>query len=288
MSASMSPRTNWEMPAANSATDFRIRVRPAALPFNDRFRHNQLARTVTDEIVPRLLLARRDAQTIARDYAQDVELLVALVLHDNFDIDSAEMVALTRPQLDCDAIYLDLLTPAARRLGAMWEDDQTDFVRVTIGVARLQQILTRHSTPFDQRPELSRRAPRILLAPAPGDQHTFGLAMVTSFFQRAGWNGWSGNPASMAELLGRVRGQSFSVVGFSVADGKHLERLTDAIRAVRRASRNRDVGIMVGGPIFIAHPELVAMVGADTSAVDGRGAVQQARRLLSLKPPRSR
>jgi methanogenic corrinoid protein MtbC1 len=43
---------------------------------------------------------------------------------------------------------------------------------------------------------------------------------------------------------------------------------------------------MVGGPVFLAHPELVAMVGADATAADGRQAVQQAQRLLMLIPSR--
>jgi hypothetical protein len=40
--------------------------------------------------------------------------------------------------------------------------------------------------------------------------------------------------------------------------------------------------VLVGGPIFIAHPELVALVGADATAVDGRQAAIQAETMLSL------
>jgi hypothetical protein len=38
---------------------------------------------------------------------------------------------------------------------------------------------------------------------------------------------------------------------------------------------------MVGGPVFIEHPELVAQVGADATAADAWQAVVQAQGLLS-------
>ena len=54
------------------------------------------------------------------------------------------------------------------------------------------------------------------------------------------------------------------------------------IRALRRASRNRAIGVLVGGPLFIDHPELVARVGADATAIDGGQAPIQAQNLLAL------
>ena len=42
---------------------------------------------------------------------------------------------------------------------------------------------------------------------------------------------------------------------------------------------------MVGGPVFIAIPEFVALVGADATAIDGQQAALQAERMLSLDGP---
>ena len=163
----------------------------------------------------------------------------------------------------------------------MWNEDLCDFIQVTVGLLRLQQLMTTLGAPLLQGDGQSRRVPRVLLVPAPGNQHSFGMAMVASFFQRAGWTGWSGAPASVAELLSRVRGEWFTVVGFSISDEKHLDALSRAVRAIRRASRNWDVGIMIGGPVFIVRPELAMMVGADATAVDGRQAVLHAQNLLA-------
>jgi methanogenic corrinoid protein MtbC1 len=68
-------------------------------------------------------------------------------------------------------------------------------------------------------------------------------------------------------------------VGLSVGCEVRVESLSAAIRSVRRASLNRSIGVMVGGPLFNKFPELVGQVGADASARDGRTAVQLAEGL---------
>ena len=162
----------------------------------------------------------------------------------------------------------------------MWKEDLCDFTQVTTGLWRLQQVLRELSSAFHD--EVVGLDPNryALLVPAPGEQHTFGLVMVAEFFRRAGWGVWSGTPESMADLLAMVRGEWFAVVGFSVATGSRLEALAAGIRRVRRASRNRNIGVMVGGPLFVEHPDLVAQVGADATASDGRQAVLNAAELL--------
>ena len=79
-----------------------------------------------------------------------------------------------------------------------------------------------------------------------------------------------------------MRSEWFAVVGLSVAARRALDALAASIRALRRASRNRAIGVLVGGPLFVAHPELVARVGADATAVDGGQAPLQAQNLLAL------
>ena len=84
-----------------------------------------------------------------------------------------------------------------------------------------------------------------------------------------------------------VRGIAFTVIGFSVGSNHTLDRLATLIRKVRRASRNPSIGIMVGGPIFLKDPSLAALIGADTTAADGREAVHRAHGLLDLQTAQS-
>jgi methanogenic corrinoid protein MtbC1 len=179
-----------------------------------------------------------------------------------------------------EEIYLDLLAPTARRLGDLWVADLCDFTEVTIGLGRLQH--TMHELSFDfQRNSLSMsQQRRILLLPAPGEQHTMGLLMVGEFFRRSGWDVWSAPWSSRDDMLNMVQHQWFPVVGLSISCDRHLDELTRGIRRIRKESRNEQVGIMVGGPLVLEHPEVVARVGADATATDARDAAVQAEKLL--------
>jgi methanogenic corrinoid protein MtbC1 len=89
--------------------------------------------------------------------------------------------------------------------------------------------------------------------------------------------------ATAADLGSAVRHESFDVVGISVACGERLEPVAAAIRAARRGTCNQALRIMVGGPVFSAHPEFAALLGADATANDGREAVLRANALMSLQ-----
>jgi methylmalonyl-CoA mutase cobalamin-binding domain/chain len=164
----------------------------------------------------------------------------------------------------------------------MWSEDECDFTAVTIGLWRLQQVLRHYAGAFVEEGEPREYGRRALLVPLPGEQHTFGIAMVAEFFRRAGWDVWSGPFATLEDLVEVVRSEWYAVIGISGSCETRIEMIAAAIRAVRRASRNRAIGVMVGGPLFNDHPERVALVGADATATDGRHAAEQAESLLGL------
>jgi methylmalonyl-CoA mutase cobalamin-binding subunit len=96
-----------------------------------------------------------------------------------------------------------------------------------------------------------------------------GVVMVGEFFRRSGWDVSGGAWESGDDAPGMVAGEWFDVVGLSLGAAIHIDALTRCIAAIREASRNRDIAVMVGGPIFAAQPGLVKQVGADAMASDG-------------------
>jgi methanogenic corrinoid protein MtbC1 len=185
-------------------------------------------------------------------------------------------------KIGLDQIYLDLLEPAARRLGDLWVSDLVDFTQVTIGVGHLQLLLRRLSANSLEEPVHMHRTGRILLMPAAGEQHSFGLVMVAEFFRRAGWDVSCTVGLSMDDGVSLVREQAFSIFGLSLSSETHLEIMAQQIRAMRRSSQNRAIGTLVGGNVFLEHPEFVSMLGADATAEDGRQAVAKAESMLGL------
>ncbi len=183
-----------------------------------------------------------------------------------------------------ETLLLDVLAPAARRLGDLWTQDACTFVDVTIGVGRLHEVL--HA--LDSGGQIS-TAPvasghSILLAPCPGEQHTFGLAMIAGLFRHAGWQVQQERGTSNTVLVQAIRRDWFDVVGLSASCEDRLDALTEAIRTVRRRSRNPAIRVLVGGNLFTCRPELAALVGADATAFDGRQAVRQAQAVVQNLP----
>jgi methanogenic corrinoid protein MtbC1 len=245
-----------------------------------------LTHTLELDIIPRLVLARRTiadrgpaAEPGARPEA--VAELTNLLLAGDPTLAIAQLEALHCQGATMEILYLDLMAPAARRLGQLWESDTVSFAEVTIGLGRLQQAIRTLSHTFADRPAPCSPSRHALLMPAPGEQHTFGLLMVAEFFRRAGWDVFCEPSYPGSAAIGLVRRESFAVIGYSVSRNDALDALAAQIRLVRQASCNRAIVVMVGGKIFADHPELVAHVGADTTAVDGRQAAQRAQHSIS-------
>jgi len=249
-----------------------------------------LARTLDGAVIPRLVLAgrvaraRRDAAPASPD--DRAGELAELVLARDSDAARRFVDELHERGDSFEQLYLEVVAPAARRLGDFWTDDRCHFTDVTLAMSRLHHMLHLLGHVFyaeEPHAELPRRA---LLLPAPGEQHSFGLAMVAEFFRRAGWDVWSGATLDRADLLRLVGRERFDLVGLSTGCDAKLDALPTLVHAVRHRSRNADVGVFVGGPAFISHPELATAVGADATALDGRQAVAQAEELLAMRTGR--
>jgi methanogenic corrinoid protein MtbC1 len=259
-------------------------------PRRRRNRVAVLARTLETDIIPRLLLAYGATTTAAyidsgpsdAPGPDDVSALTSLAMQADMAGALSYLEGLRARGMSLDRIYLDLLSPVARRLGVMWEEDECDFTTVTIGLSCLHQVVREYSPALTSRARRAEPDRRVLLAPAPGEQHSFGILVVEQFFRGAGWDVWSGAGLDRAEVIEAAQRVWFGVAGFSLACEDHLGDLAMLIRDVRRASRNAGVGILVGGPLFVDRPDLVALVGADATAADGRQATLQAETMLAL------
>jgi len=247
----------------------------------------RLAQTIEAEIIPRLLLANSTppSQTCAGyDEATiddaTIDDLAVLTVRGSL-LDASRFVEAIRAQgVALEIIFLRLLAPTARRLGKAWEDDTLSFSDVTIGLGKLQELLRQLCPAFEFRQSSPPTGNRIMLLQAPGEHHTFGLFMIEAFFRRAGWEAVCAASLPFPETLSILSREWVDIVGVSKSSDTLLDGLASDITAIRRASCNKDVTIMVGGPAFLGHPERVILVGADVSAADGQQAVWQANQCV--------
>ena len=253
-----------------------------------------LSATLSEQIIPRLLQAHTHAEGYADDACDyrahagrpissaDVKDLVRMVLLPDDRAARASVEAMRLRGIPVETLFIDLLALAARHLGELWEEDLCNFADVTVGVGRLQQAMRDLSPGLVIRSTSGDQPRRILLLPSPGEQHTFGLVMVGDFFRSAGWD-VAGGPAMSLDIDAVVRREWFDVVGFSLASEVHLPRLAPAIAAVRKASQNPRVGILVGGPMFLRQAGLASEVGADAVAINGSLAPEIADKLVETR-----
>lgn len=274
--------------AAPQTCETELRSYRATVAANDT-RMSQLARTIELEIIPRLMLAHRPARELAPRVTAssadpitqvDVQQFARLVLSDDEDAAFVGIEALRSRDVSVERIFVELLAPTARYLGHLWDEDLCTFTDVTVGLGRLQRVLRELSSALGHGVDHPTNGRRILLLPGPGDQHTFGLVMVAEFFRRAGWDVTGGAWASGADAAGLVSTEWFDVVGFSLGAEVQVPALAETITAVRQVTCNREVAILVGGPLFGLHPEFVGRVGADGMTIDGRQAPELAESLI--------
>lgn len=255
--------------------------------------NSTLAGIVEAEIIPRLLLVNKarvfnapnPGNSLAKREAisaEDVDVFCEIVRSRQIDDIDAFVSSICARGVDTDSVMLHLLAPTARLLGRMWERDETDFATVTISLCRLQQSLRKIAGQHGQSTSPVKRPHRALLASAPGDQHNFGLLIVDEFMHRAGWDVCSMPAASAAEIERRVKREAFEIAGLSLSQEALLSDVESLIANVRRVSLNPNIAVMVGGCVFSERPDLVAKVGADALARDGRDAVVQAGKLVAV------
>ncbi len=248
-------------------------------------RQSRLAEVVAQAIIPRLMLIHNEVLApplpdVPSPTDDEIAQLARLVLGPDIHAAANYMMEVKQRGLSLEVLFVELLEPAARYLGKMWDDDRCDFIDVTLGVARLQELLAIFNETHGL-PALSEKR-RVLLMTTAGEQHRFGIAMVEKFLRAAGWQVRSETGITPESLATLVRSEWFAVAGITLSRESELDVLAGAIKAVREYSCNPSIGIMVGGPAFIEHPEFVARSGADGAAANAPTAVLLAQKLFDI------
>ncbi|MCJ2053287.1 B12-binding domain-containing protein [Methylobacterium sp. J-070] len=244
-----------------------------------------LARVVEAEILPRLMLAHRPAAARRRGRAgrapspQEIARFSALLLAPGpVDLD-AQVDALREGGLPLARLLLDLLAPAARHLGALWEEDACDFLAVTEALGRLQAVSRRLCAEMESE-SVPANGRSVLLMPCPGETHRFGLSIVASFFREAGWDVTTAVPGPGLDPLELLGADWFDVVGLSLSSDVLTPALAGTVSDMRSASRNPDIRVLVGGPYFARNGGEAGIFGADACAADACLAPAAAEALL--------
>ena len=254
-----------------------------------------LTEVIETQIIPRLVQAHRVAQAVVDPTTQGLGIspkqlatVVALSKSSQASETTQFIDELLHQGITTDRIFLELIAPAARQLGLMWEQDLCDFTEVTCGLVRMHEITHRLGFEYQNGPQLGGDVQRIMLASAPGSQHFLGMTIVSDFFRKAGWDVVIEISLSEKELVHAVSNEWFDVIGISCATEAQLKNLPGLIRALKAASGNPEPGVLLGGPIFTVQAHDARSLGADGICVDVKEAVALAASFRAGNSPVAR
>lgn len=237
-----------------------------------------LRRTVEGEVLPRVLAQLR-AQPQQKAARQDSlpRLSAAALQHVMSLLVAPDDGALVKHFTDLlergylpEQLFDELIAPAARRMGTLWETDECNFVEVTLVCARLQRLAGSLGRMADASPSRTFRG-RALVCGLASDQHTLGGIVIGEMLTRDGWLVTLAAPFAGAEPSG-----SYDLVCFSLASADQVAAAKRAILGLQRR-QDRTLRVIVGGNAILRDSDLVPEIGGDGWAEDAEGAVQLAR-----------
>jgi MerR family transcriptional regulator, light-induced transcriptional regulator len=246
-----------------------------------------LAGLIEGQIIPRLLFAHRDGgeQIIEKACVliglEEATALAAMALRVDAHGLMERVDSIITNGAGVEAVLIDLLAPAARQLGIWWEEDECDFVDVTMGLWRLQQVVYDVSARYPGKAPLH-PARKALFTVFPGEQHSFGTSLVEECFRRNGWLTTCLGQADRAELLRLVADHHFDLIGITMSCDRDCAEAAAFIDQLRSNSKNPVLGVMVGGRVLVERPELAPQMGADATADDAVSAVARADAMMRV------
>ena len=246
-----------------------------------------LTRLIESEIIPRMMVVHAIETpapvAVAADVmisAQEVEAFAPLAMQVEADDLIVHVEALLARGVPFESVLVDLLAPTARVLGEYWESDRCDFVDVTMGLWRLQEVVHEISGRLPTARGGENNGRRALFTALPGEQHTLGAVMIDDIFRSEGWQTDRLCDPQTAEVLSCAQESWFDIIGLTVTCECHIGALRSIIVALRKISKNPRVAILVGGRLFTADPDLALQVGADATVPDAKTAPRVASELV--------
>ena len=249
-----------------------------------------LLSVIESQIIPRLLDAHPSVKALDLEQAQGD--LVAASEQDMLDFAQAclatdsqavfnHLDVLRDKGLGTQTVFLDVITPAARYLGDLWEQDKMDFTVVAQGLLRMHHAMRHLGYETQDGPQTAGDVRRIMLASAPGSQHILGLAMVSEFFRADHWQVVVEISTSEQALVHAVAHEWFDVIGLSVGLVEQLPHISALIARLKSASRNPNAFVILGGPALLQAKIDGVELAADAISVNAAEAVKLAGDLLT-------
>ncbi|MDP4064049.1 hypothetical protein IMCC1933_01480 [Rhodobacteraceae bacterium IMCC1933] len=229
----------------------------------------ELSKKLPEDLVASLareVILRVASRTVAvaRPVSQEELLAFSTALASDSPKSAAQIIAAEREAgRPAEDIYVNLLAPAARQLGDMWDSDHITFAQVTVGSGRIFAIMRSMRHMFEA--SAPAEEPAVIFASVPGETHTLGVRMAADFFRTDGWNISLLIGLSHDDLLAEIAQISSRMVGLSFSGEHSLEALSQVIVALHICAPH--LSIVICGQEVEEFRPILELMGVDGIAV---------------------
>jgi len=211
---------------------------------------------------------------LAREY---LEVSLSGSRREAFDL----ILKAARTSMTVRELYLDVIQPSQRELGALWETGQITVAQEHVVTAITQSVI---SQLYSQFPFGSRNGLRALIACAPGELHELGARMVADFLELEGWDVvFLGASTPIPDVIRAVMDHKSHVFGISATLAFNLPAAMQLISGMREKSESHRTKIVVGGRAFGLSQRMPGQLTADGYSPDAEDAVRLFQECLLSK-----
>ena len=214
------------------------------------------------------------------ELSPEAEQYLELVLSSSLTKAESQLVSRLAAGSDLAELYMNILQPALREIGRLWEVGEVDVGQEHFFSAATQIIMSRLLTSLE-----APTSDRVFIGFAiSGELHEIGIRMVADLFQVNGWKAvYLGSNLPTPSVLQAIRNHEADVVGISASMPYHINSVSSLIRVIKGADLPKEVKVLVGGIAFVNEPDLWRTTGADGCAPDAVQAVSLASELVNKK-----
>jgi methanogenic corrinoid protein MtbC1 len=224
------------------------------------------------EAIERLAAKRLVGVTVLQTAYLD-RMMEVVVSHDPEPVET--MIAeFRRARIPTEEVADHYIPAAARRLGVDWLEDRASFAQVTIGVARLQDLL--HAIQSDWTADNSDPVNQsaVLMIVPPGEQHTLGSMVVASILRRKGISVCMRIAPGLNDLAALMANRRFDAAFITVGSTDKVEVCVKLVKTLSQIGGG-GLRIAIGGSIKDVCQELLSETDADMVTNDVSAVVEE-------------
>lgn len=217
------------------------------------------------EVIGRLIQSKMSGAARVLDHL--VDQLVDAVRDLDARAVQATLGDLRRARVSDEVLVTQYIPEAARRLGEGWNNDSLSFLDVTLGTARLSDLVRDVGDTWHGDDAPGRSDGAVLLLVPPGEQHTLGASVLACQLRLKGVTVNLQLAPSLTDLAALLAMRKFDGALVTVGSHEKVETCAVLVKTLHALSKG-SLPVAVGGAVVEEERDLLQNIGAELVSND--------------------